>query len=104
MSDRVEVFDTETASGSDLEDCFAIYSAATRIDRPEDPAPTLDVVVSSMRTPVPELGPDKFWAIRAQGHLVAIMRMSFPTDENRELALTNVTVHPTHRRAGHGTQ
>lgn len=102
MSDNPEAFDPGSASDRDLDECFDVRAAAVSTDLPEDPPPTRDGVVGSMRKPPPEWGQCKYWVSRRDGHIVAMMRASFPTEENTTIAFAEVCVHPRNRRQGLG--
>jgi ribosomal protein S18 acetylase RimI-like enzyme len=73
------------------------------VDRPDEETPPFEAAVGRLLTPLTARGPEQFWCVRVDGHLVGMATVGFPDDENGALAMTDIRVHPDHRRRGIGT-
>lgn len=104
MTDAVVgLFRPAEASGDDLAAYYRVVVDAQRVDRPDEPTPGYDTVVGRLDSPFPGLGPATHWVARAGGRVVALGNAHFPEAENGHIAVTDVVVHPGHRRRGIGT-
>ncbi|HWO63611.1 MAG TPA: GNAT family N-acetyltransferase [Umezawaea sp.] len=98
----VEPLDPHRASDSELAGFYAVRSASMAVDTPEDDPVTYENVVGRLRTPLPGAGEVRYWLGTRDGEAVALAVAVFPGHENARMALTDVVVHPDHRRRGIG--
>ncbi|MFG3341547.1 GNAT family N-acetyltransferase [Glycomyces sp. NPDC048151] len=86
-----------------VEQAYALLTAAHRTDTPENPAPVERFFKALFTHPFP--GRENRWyACVEDGELLGHARVTFFTDENRELAMLRFgAVHPAHRGKGVGT-
>ena len=79
-----------------------LITAAEAVDRPDDPPTELDEAAGRLRLHRDDRRVLR-WVVRGgdgfAGHVVLVL----PDLDNQHLAITNVTVHPDHRRRGLGT-
>lgn len=100
---EIREFDPAWADQSELEECHRLHV----VIGPEytgEPAPPYDRFVAGLRTEQPGLGSATRWAAYADGRMVGFATARFPDQENGDLAMVHVTVHPDHRRRGLGTE
>ncbi|SFF11426.1 Acetyltransferase (GNAT) family protein [Actinoplanes philippinensis] len=103
MSFRFQLFDPAGATSSEIAAHVNLARACAAADRPSEPAPTYDSVVVSLSTGMSGRGRPNVWTAHRGEHLVGKGIVSLPADENTDLSLIDVQVHPEHRRRGIGT-
>lgn len=99
MTAVVVPLDPHTASDADLAEYHRIRVAEGDPDDLDR-----DQLVTRMRNPVPGLGPAEFRLVRVAGEVVGVVYTRYPDAPNDHMALTEVVVHPDHRRRGIGTE
>ncbi|MEU8663889.1 GNAT family N-acetyltransferase, partial [Actinoplanes philippinensis] len=100
---RFQRFDPAGATGSEIADHVELARACAAADRPSEPAPTYDSVVVSLSTGMSGRGKPNVWTAHLGERLVGKGIVSLPAEENADLSLIDVQVHPDHRRRGIGT-
>ncbi|MFD6072307.1 GNAT family N-acetyltransferase [Amycolatopsis lurida] len=98
----VERFDTSVATESDFAAYHAVLAASQAVDRPGEPPLPLGELVARMRRPLPGMGAVAYWVARFDDEVVAFAEVNFLDEENSDIGLTDVRVHPAHRRRGIG--
>jgi len=99
----IERFDPLRASDADFVEYHQVMVAGQAVDRPDEPSLPLDELVGRLKKPLPGMGSVAFWVGRRGHDVVAFAEVHFLEEENSEIGLTDVVVHPDHRRAGNGT-
>ncbi len=98
----MEIIEFNAGDPDLIDRSFALLTAAHDADTPENP----DLPERFFRTLFTHTFPgrERHWfAAVKDGLAVGYARANFFTDENRELAMIEVVVHPDHRRQGIGT-
>jgi GNAT superfamily N-acetyltransferase len=99
-----ERLNPETATDDDLADYHTLSVAAFAVDRPDAPAPTYEAMAARLRTPITRMDAQKVWVVRRAGRIVAVATAQAPEPGgNEHLSVTDIRVHPRHRRGGIGT-
>jgi len=100
---RIERFDLAKATPDELAAHVELAVAAMAADRPSDPLPSHDSVVAALTTGFAGRGLPQVWAAYLDDKLAGKGVVSHPTDENDQLSLIDMQVHPALRRQGVGT-
>lgn len=102
---RITRFQPANASRPELEQCYQVELAASRLDRPAEPAPTLEAAIARLtRTPSPDRQLSYVLARRGQnGQIIGVGYLMLLGHRPTDLAAINITVHPENRRNGAGT-
>lgn len=98
----MEIIEFNAGDPDLIDRAFALLTAAHDADTPENP----DLPERFFRTLFTHTFPGRkrhWFAAVKDGLAVGYARANFFTDENRELAMIEVVVHPDHRRQGIGT-
>jgi GNAT superfamily N-acetyltransferase len=97
----VEIIEFNAGDPDLIDQAFAVFTAAHHADTPENPAPVERFFKTLFTHVFP--GRERHWfACVEGGKAVAVTRVGFFTDQNRELAMFQGAVHPDHRRRGVG--
>lgn len=99
----IERFDPLRASDGDFADYHHVLAASQVADRPDEPVLPLEEMVGRLKKPLPGMGSVAFWMGYRGSDVVALAEVHFLEDENSEIGLTEIAVHPDHRRVGTGT-
>jgi GNAT superfamily N-acetyltransferase len=99
----VEIIEFSAEDAARIEQAFALLTAAHVADTPENPAPVERFFKALFTHAFP--GRENHWfGYVEDGELLGHTRLTFFTDENRELAMLRFgAVHPDHRGRGVGT-
>jgi mycothiol synthase len=103
MTLDIRPFDPSAASETELDDYFAMRTAVAAVDMPEDVPMTREAYVGRLLSPEPHLGDCLFWAAYEGGRLIGLVWLGLPQDENDGMIITDLWVHPDHRRRSVGT-
>jgi mycothiol synthase len=96
-------FDPDTVARSVLLDYHDLMLSTGQVDRPGEQPQSFEAALERLRVTLPGRGPAARWAAYEQDRLVGLAEVNFPDQENAHIALTEVRVHPGHRRRGTGT-
>lgn len=99
----IDRFDPLAASDADFAGFHQVMVASQAVDRPNEPCLPLEELVGRLKDPLPGMGPVAFWVGYRGRDLAAFAEVHFLEEENNEIGLTEVVVHPDHRRVGNGT-
>lgn len=97
----MRVLDPEHATQADLGGYYEVVVGAAP-DWSDDPPDNYDVIIARLRAPGAVFGPSTVWLGYRDGVVVGFLRASLPEDENREVAVVRLSVHPDHRCRGVG--
>jgi GNAT superfamily N-acetyltransferase len=98
----IERFNPSLATEADFVVCHRVMLASQVVDRPGEPPLPLAELVARMKRPMPGSGAVAYWLGRRGGEVVAFAEARFLDEENSDIGLTDVRVHPAHRRQGIG--
>jgi GNAT superfamily N-acetyltransferase len=91
----------DPATETDLAAFHRLHVAAHPVDRPEEPSPTRGET-DAWATRGWSGEPRETWLLRDGDRVIGAAAMSLPDRENLHLVELRLTVHPEHRRTGHG--
>jgi mycothiol synthase len=91
------------AGDDELRQCYEAIWATYAADYPSRPVAPYVSWEQQIRMPTSMLGPQRLWAARVGGRIVAAATVAFPEQENRQLTITTVQVPAPLRRRGIGT-
>jgi GNAT superfamily N-acetyltransferase len=99
----MEIIEFDAADTALVDQAFTLLAAAHRADTPENPVPAERFFKTLFTHAFP--GRENHWyGCVENGELLGHARLTFFTDENRELAMVRFSaVHPDHRGRGVGT-
>ncbi len=99
----LDVHDTTPRGEKALTDWYSVVSASAAYEWPDEEPETLAQTLRELRND--EGGWQNLVVLIRddRGRPVAALRVDLPTKENLDSAELRVTVHPDHRRLGHGT-
>lgn len=98
----IRVFNVDRADDDVLSDYYDLIATSTA-DWLDEPPPDFDTAIGRLRSPTPGLGGILRWAAYVDGHLRAFATARLPEQENADVALLELTVHPDFRRRGVAT-
>jgi len=98
----MEIIEFEANHPDLIDQAFALLTDAHHADTPENPAPAERFFKTLFTHVMP--GRERHWyAAVEDGRTVGLVRVNFFTEENLDLAMFQLVVHPDHRRKGIGT-
>lgn len=103
MTLDIRPFEPSAASETELDDYFAMRTAVAAVDMPEDVPMTREAYVGRLLSPEPHRGDCLFWAAYEDQRLIGLVWLCLPRDENDGMILTDLWIHPDHRRRSVGT-
>jgi mycothiol synthase len=103
MTLDIRPFEPSAASETELDDYFAMRTAVAAVDMPEDVPLTREAYVGRLLSPEPHRGDCLFWAAYKDQRLIGLVWLGLPRDENDGMILTDLWIHPDHRRRSVGT-
>ncbi len=99
----IERFEPNQATQAGFAAYHGVMTASQSADRPGEPALPLEELIGRMKKPMPGMGRAAHWVGLRDCDVVAVAEALFLDEENSDIALVNVRVHPNHRRAGIGS-
>lgn len=93
--------DPATAPAADLAGWHDVAAACARHEQPKDPERALADTIGWLRVVRPT-EPRMRWVARQDGVIVGTAELMMPTRENLDTGFIELSVHPDHRRRGHG--
>jgi mycothiol synthase len=103
MDIEITRFDPVCAPESDLAEHFAVTLAISRLQFPEQPAPTFDFYKAFLHTAMTAWGPRLHWCARDGGRIVGTATVDLLEPESPDTAIIQVLILPEMRRRGIGT-
>jgi mycothiol synthase len=103
VTTQIHRFDPREASTEDLVAYHAMRVAAVAVDTPTAPPLTYEAAIGFIQNPPIEYGECRYWNAYRDDRLVGSVQVAFPANQNSQLVMTNVIVHPDVRRHGIGT-
>ncbi|WP_018685463.1 GNAT family N-acetyltransferase [Actinokineospora enzanensis] len=101
----VSRFEPAAAADAVLRGYYEVMRASQARDRVDEPRLTYENCVGRLRTPFAGLGPVAHWIATAEGEIVGLATVYLMEGpQNGQLAVTDIQVHPRHRRKGVGTE
>lgn len=94
----IERFDPSCATAADFVLWHRVILASQVVDRPGEPPLPVAELVARMKRPLPGSGAVAYWVGRRGAEVVAFAEVCFLGEENSDIGLTHVRVHPEHRR------
>lgn len=99
----IERFEPDQATQAGFAAYHDVVLACQAADRPGEPVLPLEELVGRMRKPMPGMGRAVYRVGLRGSEVVAVAEVFFLDEENSDIAVVNVKVHPEHRRGGIGS-
>ncbi|MFD9736780.1 GNAT family N-acetyltransferase [Umezawaea sp. NPDC059074] len=95
--------DPHHAEEADLVAFHAVVLAAQGVDQVDEDPISYESLVTRLRNPFAGFGDLRHWLARRDGEVVGTVTLMLFDDENSDLVMAEITVHPKLRRQGIGT-
>jgi mycothiol synthase len=99
----IERFEPLRATEAALAGYHDVVMASEATDRPGEPGLPFEELLGRLTRPLPGMGQAVHWVGYREHEVVALAEVHFLEDENSGIGLTEISVHPGHRREGIGT-
>jgi mycothiol synthase len=100
---EIEQFEPSLASDSAFASYHRVVVASQAADRPEEPRLPLQELIGRLTSPFPGARAVAHWVAALDGEVVAVAEVDFLDEENHDIAIAEIHVHPANRRRGIGT-
>ncbi|WP_410575612.1 GNAT family N-acetyltransferase [Amycolatopsis sp. cmx-4-61] len=99
----IERFEPDRAARAGFAAYHDVVKACQAADRPGEPTLPLEELIGRLKKPMPGMGRAVHWVGLRHRDVVAVAEVFLLDEENSDIAMVNVKVHPEHRRAGIGS-